>query len=74
MTKKENLLLLPKAVAVGGVNSKTLEFVFLHKHHDQEASWGGKVFLFHLTLPHYCPSPQKVRTGTQTRQELGGRS
>jgi len=27
-----------------------------------------------LPLPHHCSSPNEVRTGTQTWQELGGRS
>ena len=34
------------------------------RHHDQEASWGGKV-----TLPHCCSSPKEVRRGTHTGQE-----
>jgi hypothetical protein len=39
------------------------------KHHDQEASWGGKG-LFSLHFPHCCSSPNVVRTGTHTGQEL----
>ena len=44
--------------------------LFLHKHHDQEASWRGKV-LFILHFPHCCSSPKEVRTGTQASQEAG---
>jgi hypothetical protein len=44
--------------------------VFLHKHHDQEASWGGKD-LFSLHLTNCSSSPKEVRTGTQAGQEVG---
>ena len=47
-------------------------FLFLDKHHDQEASWGGKG-LFGLHFYH-CSSQKEVRTGTQAGQEPGGRS
>lgn len=39
------------------------------KHHDQKVSW----FIW-LTLQHFCLSLKKVRTGTQTVQNHGGRS
>jgi hypothetical protein len=38
--------------------------IALMKHHDQKANWGGE---------GCCSSPKEVRTGTQARQELGGR-
>jgi hypothetical protein len=47
-----------------------LELLFLHKHHDQEASLGGKN-LFSLHFPHCCSSPKEVRTRTQAGQEAG---
>ena len=40
-------------------------FLFLHKHHDQNASW-----FIQLTFPRCCSSPKEVRTGTHTGQEL----
>ena len=43
------------------------------KHHDQKASWGGKVFIW-FTLRDHSPSLEEVRTGTQARLEPGGRS
>jgi hypothetical protein len=42
-----------------------LGLLFLHKHHDQEASWGGKGFI-HLTLPYCCSSPRK--SGLELKQ------
>jgi hypothetical protein len=45
-------------------------FYFCTKHHDQEASWGGKG-LFSLRFPHCCSSPKEVRTGTQAGQKAG---
>jgi hypothetical protein len=44
--------------------SCVLGFLFLHKHHNQEANWGGKDF-FQLILPHCCSSPKEGRTWTQ---------
>jgi hypothetical protein len=42
-------------------------FLFLHKHHDQEASWGGKgLFSLHF---HTAVITKEVRTGTQAGQE-----
>jgi hypothetical protein len=35
------------------------------KHHDQEASWGGKG-LFSLHFPHCCSSPR--RSGLELKQ------
>jgi hypothetical protein len=44
-------------------------FLFLHKHHDQEASWGGKgLFGLHF---HTAVITKDVRTGTQAGQEAG---
>jgi hypothetical protein len=40
------------------------------KHHDQEASWGGKG-LFSLHFPHCCSSLKEVRTGTQAGHGAG---
>jgi hypothetical protein len=56
----------------GGDSGKenVLEFLFLNKHHDSEASWGGKG-LFSLHFPHCCSSLKEVRTGTQAGQEAG---
>jgi len=45
-------------------------FLFLNKHHDQEASLGRKGFI-QLTFPHCCSPPKEVRTGTQAGQEAG---
>ena len=45
-------------------------FLFLHEHHEQEASWGGKD-LFSLHFPHCSLSPKDVRTGIQAGQEAG---
>jgi hypothetical protein len=43
--------------------------LFLHKHHDLEASWGGKgLFSLHVTLLFIT---KEVRTGTQAGQEAG---
>jgi len=47
-----------------------LGFLFLHKHQDQEASWGGEGLFsshFHIAIS----SPKEVRTGTQAGQEAG---
>lgn len=43
------------------------------KHHDQNASWGVKG-LFSLHIPYCCSVVKEVRTGTQTRENPGGRS
>jgi hypothetical protein len=44
-------------------------FLFLHKHHDQEASWGGKgLFSLHF---HITVHQQEVRIGTQAGQKAG---
>lgn len=40
--------------------------------HDQITSCGGKGLLFMLL--HHSPSWKGIRTGTQARQEVGGRS
>ena len=41
-------------------------FLFLHKHHDQEASWGGKgLFGLHFHTA-YCSSPRK--SGLELKQ------
>jgi hypothetical protein len=37
----------------------------MHKHHDQEASWGKKGFIW-LTLPYFCSSSRK--SGLELRQ------
>jgi hypothetical protein len=50
--------------------SFVLGFLFLHKHHDQKTSWGGKG-LFSLHFPHCCSSLKEVRNGTQAGQEAG---
>jgi hypothetical protein len=42
----------------------------MHKHHDHEASWGGKG-LFSLHFSYCCSLPKEVRTGTQAGQEAG---
>jgi hypothetical protein len=34
----------------------------------------GRKGIIQLTLPHCCPSPKEVRTGTQTGQEAGADS
>ena len=45
------------------------EFLFLHKHHDQEASWGGKgLFSLHF---HTAVHHQGSKDGTQAGQEAG---
>jgi hypothetical protein len=59
------MALFKKKKKLGGV----FEFIFLHKHHDQE-KLGRKGFI-QLTLPHCCSSPKEVRTGTQAGQEAG---
>jgi hypothetical protein len=41
------------------------------KHYDQ-TNWGRKGFIW-LTLPHDCSSSKEDRTGTQTKQEPGGK-
>ena len=47
-----------------------LDSLYSHtKHHDQEASWGGKGF-FSLYFLHCWSSPKEVRTETHTGQEL----
>ena len=43
------------------------------KHHNHKASWESRGFIW-LILLLYCSSPKEVRTGTQTKQERGGRS
>ena len=43
------------------------------KHHEQEASWGGKG-LFSLHFACCCSSPKDIRTGTQAGQEAGADS
>jgi hypothetical protein len=46
-----------------------LGFLFLHKHHDQEASWGGKgLFSLHF---HTAVHHQGSKDGTQAGQEAG---
>jgi hypothetical protein len=48
-----------------------LGFLFLHKHHDQEASWEENYLFIQITFPHCCSSPKEVRTGTQAGQNTG---
>jgi hypothetical protein len=41
-----------------------LRFLFLHKHHDQEASWGGKDLfrlLFHIAVHHQRKSELELK-------------
>jgi hypothetical protein len=41
-----------------------LEFLFLHKHHDQEASWGGKCLFslhFHTAVHHQRKSGLELK-------------
>jgi hypothetical protein len=45
--------------------SVLVRFLFLHKHHDQEASWGGKG-LFGLHFHTACSSPRK--SGLELKQ------
>jgi hypothetical protein len=50
-----------------------LEFLFLNKHNDKEASWGGKDFLslnFLVAVHHQRKSGLKLK---QVRQVHGGR-
>ena len=42
------------------------------KHRDQKSKLGRKGFI-RITLPQHCSSLKEVRTGTQARQEPGGR-
>jgi hypothetical protein len=44
-------------------------FLFLHKHHDQEASWGETGFSAYTST--LCSSPKEVRTGMQAGKEAG---
>jgi hypothetical protein len=40
------------------------EFLFLHKHHDQEASWGGKSLFslhFHVAVHHQRKSGLELK-------------
>ena len=42
------------------------QFLFLHKHHDQEASWGGKGLFslhFHIAVDHQRKSGQELTQG-----------
>ena len=64
--KLQVIIITPCLPGMGAV----LELLFLHKHHDQEASLGGKN-LFSLHFPHCCSSPKEVRTRTQAGQEAG---
>ena len=54
-------------------SSCVLEFLLLQRNTYPESKLGRKGFIW-LTLLHCCLSPKKVRAGTQTRQEPGGRS
>jgi hypothetical protein len=41
-------------------------FLLLHKHHDQEASWGGKGLFslhFHIAVEHQRKSGQELKWG-----------
>jgi hypothetical protein len=44
-------------------------FLFLHKHHDQEASWEERIYSAYTSILLFIT--KEVRTGTQADQEAG---
>ena len=48
-----------------------LGFLFLHKHHDQEASWGGKgLFSLHFHTAVHCQRKLGLELKQVRKQEL----
>jgi hypothetical protein len=52
--------------------TKSSGFYSWTKHHDQEASWGGKgLFSLHFHIAVHHQGSKEVKTGTQAGQETG---